>query len=214
MRAWSAQPGAMANDRAPRTAGIGEVGWNWLAYVAILPLVIVTYARLAPGSTYHFDAPGVVGGGLSRALTDLDYPVAMAALPLVGHVYRAHQPTPGEPALASVHLGLHEGLAGGQMVLTALLLSRLLRTIEGRPRLRASISLYLGLLFCYGGIVALNDGWNEQLVKRGTVSFQMPYLLTPKPEIGWGVLLLAALAVHLVWFRREYLAGAKTAVRS
>jgi hypothetical protein len=290
-------------------------------YLVVIPAVIATYARLLPGETYHFDSTGLVGGGFSRALTDLNYPVAMAAIPLaaisfariggrrmgtwtlvavglclvafvpgvnsvddltarwinvpaavgcvialalsvvalralgaalapgrngwdvvrvvlavpvllwsvpwlfaafgsyasdaplIGHLYRAHEPTPGEPGLASVHLGLHEGLAGAQMVLTALLLSRLLRTIEGRPRLRASISLYLGLLLCYGAVVALNDGWNEQLVKRGVVDFQMPYLLTPKPEIGWALLLLAALGVHLMWFRREYLAGVATAVR-
>ena len=305
----------MERRMASRMSGIGEVGWSWLVYLAVVPAVIVTYARLMPGSTYHFNATGIVEGGLSRTLTDLNYPVAMAALPLaaisfarlggrrigawslaavclclvaflpgvnsvddltarwinvpaavgcvialvvsavavrelgpslapgrngwdvlrivlavpvllwsvpwlfaalgsyasdaplIGHVYRAHEPTPGEAGLASVHLGLHEGLAGTQMVLTALLLSRLLRTIQGRPRLRASISLYLGLLLCYGAVVALNDGWNEQLVKRGTVDFQMPYLLTPKPEIGWALLLLATLGVHLLWFRREYLAG-------
>ena len=304
----------MVHREDQRRTGLGEVAWSWLAYLLVIPPVIVTYTRLMPGATYHFNATGFVGGGLSRALTYLNYPVAIAAIPLaavsfartggrrigawslvamglslvafvpgvnsvddltarwinvpaavgclialvvsveavralgpalapghngwdmvriivavivllwsvpwmfaafgsyasdaplIGHIYRAHQPTPGEPGLASVHLGLHEGLGGMQMVLTALLLSRLLRTIGGRPRLRTAISLYLGLMFCYGGIVALNDGWNEQLVKRGTVDFQMPYLLTPKLEIGWGVLLLASLAVHLVWFRREYLA--------
>jgi hypothetical protein len=302
----------MEREERSRIAGLGEVGWSWLVYLVVIPPVVITYARLAPGSTYHFNATGLIGGGLSRALTDLNYPVAMAAIPLaaisfarlggrrvgtwsliavalclvafvpgvnsvddltarwinvpaaagcavalvvsvvairklgatlapgrtgwdilrivlaavvllwavpwmfaafgsyasdaplIGHIYRAHQPTPGEPGLASVHLGLHEGLAGTQMVLTALLLSRLLRTIEGRPRLRISISLYLGLLLSYGAVVALNDGWNEQLVKRGTVSFQTPYLLTPKLEIGWALLLLSAVAVHLVWFRSEY----------
>lgn len=313
---------AMTDLRSSRSPAVGELGWSWLVYLAIVPPVIVTYTRLAPGATYHFDATGLVGGGLSRTLTYLNYPVAMAAIPLaaisfariggrrtglwalvavvlslvafvpgvnsvddltarwvnapaaagcaialvlsivamralgaslspgrdgwdvvrvalavviglwsvpwlfaafgsyasdaplIGHVYRAHQPTPGEPGLPSVHLGLHEGLAGAQMVLTALLLSRLLQTIEGRPRLRASISLYLGLLLCYGAIVALNDGWNEQLVKRGTAGFQMPYLLTPKLEIGWALLLLAAVAVHLAWFRREYLAAARSSVSS
>jgi hypothetical protein len=297
-------------DSLRRVIGVGEVGWSWLVYLVIIPPALITYTRLPPLSTYHFNATGFVGGGLSRTLTELNYPVAMAAIPLaaisfarlggrragvaaiasvalclfafvpgvvsvsdltarwinapaaigcaialgisvaasravgasiapgrtrwdtlrlclgvalavwsvpwlfaafgsyasdaplIGHLYRAHQPTPGEPALASVHMGLHEGLAGSQMAITALLLSRTLRTFGGR--LRTAVSLYLGLLFCYGGIVALNDGWNEQLVKRGTVDFQLPYLLTPKVEIGWGLLLVAAVVTHVLWFRREY----------
>jgi hypothetical protein len=298
---------------AGRTAGLGEVGWGWLIYLAILPPVLITYTRLPPLSTYHFNATGFVGGGLSRIVTETNYPIAMAAIPLaaisfarlggrrvgavtvaavvlclvafvpgvnsvadltarwinapavvgcglalgvsaaavrvcggtlavrragwdrlrlvlgaavavwsipwlfavlgtyvsdaplLGHIFRAHQPTPGDPVLASVHLGLHEGLAGTQMVLAALLLSRTLRTIRRRPWLRASTSAYLGLLFSYGGIVSLNDVWNEQLVKRGTVDFQLPYLLTPSLGWGWAMLLLSAAAVHLLWFRREYL---------
>jgi hypothetical protein len=305
-----------AMDSPRKVIGVGEAGWSWLIYLAIIPPALITYTRLPPLSTYHFNATGLVGGGLSRTVTELNYPVAMAAIPLaaisfarlggrrigaaaliavglcfaafvpgvvsvadltarwvnapavlgcalslavsvvairrlggqltpgrtgwdrlrlvlaaaiavwsvpwlfavfgsyasdaplIGDVYRAHQPTPGDPVLASVHMGLHEGLAGSQMALTALLLSRTLRTIGTRPRLRTSISLYLGLLFCYGGIVSLNDGWNEQLVKRGTAGFQLPYLLTPKVEIGWALLLLAAVAVHMLWFRPEYLSHA------
>jgi hypothetical protein len=295
--------------------GLGEVVWSWLIYLAVVPPALVTYTRLPPLATYHFNATGFVDGGLSRMVTELNYPIAMAAIPLaaisfariggrtagvvallavglclvafvpgvvsvadltarwvnafavvgcvialglsaaavrlhgwalapgrtdwdvlrlvlaaalavwsvpwlfaafgsyvsdaplLGSVYRAHQPTPGEPGLASVHLGLHEGLAGTQMALTALLLSRTLPWLGSRPWLRATVSAYLGLLFCYGAIVSLNDGWNEQLVKRGTVDFQLPYLLTPKVELGWGVLLAASAAVHVLWFRREYLGG-------
>lgn len=298
---------------ARRVVGLGEVGWSWLIYLAIVPAALITYTRLQPRSTYHFNATGFVGGGLSRIVTELNYPIAMAAIPLavisfarlggrrvgaltvvavalclvafvpgvnsvadltarwinapavigcalalgvsaaairacggtlvggrngwdglrvvlgfavavwsipwlfavlgsyvsdaplLGDVFRAHQPTPGDPVLASVHLGLHEGLAGSQMVLTALLLSRTLRTIPSRPWLRASVSVYLGLLFSYGGIVSLNDVWNEQLVKRGTFDFQLPYLLTPSLSWDWAILLLSAAAVHLLWFRREYL---------
>ena len=298
---------------AQPSPGVGELAWSWLVYLSVIPVALVTYTRLPPLSTYHFDATGFVDGGLSRTLTELNYPVAMAAIPmaaiaygrlggrragavaltavalclvafvpgvvsvsdltarwinapaavgcalalalsiaairtagghvspqrapwdtvrlvlgvavlvwsvpwlfavfgsyasdapLIGSIYRAHQPTPGEPALASVHFGLHEGLAGSQMVLAALLISRTLYTIGGYPRIRTATSLYLGLMFAYGGIVCLNDGWNEQLVKRGTVDFQLPYLLTPKFEVGWGLLLLAAVATHLLWFRREYL---------
>ena len=293
--------------------GLGEVGWSWLVYLIVLPVTVVTYARLPAGSTYHFNGTGMVDGGLSRTVTELDYPVAIGAValalicfarlggvragalallavgscaiafwpgvvsqadltarsvnaapavgcvvalglavaairvcggrmisgrtswdrvrvllalafvlwsipwiwaafgsyvsgtPVLGQLFRARQPTPGEPGLASVHLGLHEGLAGTQMVLVALLLSRTLRTLGARPRLRAAVSCYLALLLCYGAVVAANDGWNEQLVKRGLVGFQLPYLLVPSVGPGWAGLLVAALLVHLLWFRREYL---------
>lgn len=307
---------------AGRAAGLGEVGWSWLIYLAIVPVALITYTRLPSLSTYHFSPTGLVGGGLSRIVTEFNYPIALAAIPLaaisfarvggrrmgaltaaavalcliafvpgvnsvddltarwvnapavigcavalgvsvvamracggslapgrngwdrlrlvlgvvvavwsipwlfavfgsyvsdaplLGDVFRARQPTPGDPNLASVHLGVHEGLAGSQMVLAALLLSRTLGQIRTRPWLRASISAYLALLFAYGGIVSLYDGWNEQLVKRGTLDFQMPYLLTPKVEAGWALLLLSAAAVHLLWFRREYLAVPPVADRS
>lgn len=296
---------------AGRRAGTAEIIAGWLVLLVLLPPTIVTYARLAPGSTYHFDATGLVGGGLSRTLTELNYPVAVGAIalalashgligghrsavaaavavalclvafwpgvvstsdltarwinvpaaagcavalrlavaaaradgrppararsggdllrlavgavavvwalpwvwaalglfisdtPLLGDVFRARQPTPGAPGLASVHLGLHEGLAGVQLVLVALLVSRLLPSLAERPRLRTALSLYLGLMLAYGAIVAANDGWNEQLVKRGTVGFQLPYLLVPSAGWGWACLLLAAVAIHLGWFRRE-----------
>lgn len=296
---------------APRATGAAGIFAGWLVLLVLLPPTIVTYARLPAGATYHFDATGLVGGGLSRTLTELNYPVAVGAIalalaahgllasrrsaiaaavavalclvafwpgvvstsdltarwtnlpaaagcavalglcvaavlegggrpgrgragwdrlrvavgalavvwalpwvwaalglsisdtPILGDVFRASQPTPGAPALASVHLGLHEGLAGVQLMLVALLVSRLLPSLAGRPRLRTALSLYLGLMLAYGTIVAANDGWNEQLVKRGTVGFQLPYLLVPSIGWGWACLLLAAVAIHLVWFRRE-----------
>jgi hypothetical protein len=52
---------------AGRVAGLGEVGWSWLVYLAVLPTVLITYTRLPPLSTYHFKATGFVDGGLSRS---------------------------------------------------------------------------------------------------------------------------------------------------
>ena len=65
-----------------QTSGMGELGWSWLIYLAILPPALITYTRLPPLATYHFNATGLVGGGLSRTVTELNYPVAMAAIPL------------------------------------------------------------------------------------------------------------------------------------
>jgi hypothetical protein len=72
-------------------------------------------------------------------------------------------------------------------------------------RLPTPLSLYLSLLFCYGVAVSANDGWNEQVVKRGWVDTQIPSVLTPKLSAAWAVLLVCALAVHLLWFNRQRL---------
>jgi hypothetical protein len=261
----------------------------WLLYGAVGLATAVTYWRLPPGSTYHFDDTGWSGAG-SRLVSYLNYPVALAAiavvgavsrgrlawlaialcavvaapgvvsqddltatwanapavagvvlavwltwwspaprrrvplgslrltligllavwslpwviaalglyaqdLPLAGSVIRSRQPTPGEPQLASVHLGLHEGLFGMMLAVTALVLSA--------RRLPTPLSLYLSLLFCYGVAVTANDGWNEQVVKRGWVHTKIPSVLTPSLSAAWAVLLVSALAVHLLWFHRQ-----------
>jgi hypothetical protein len=115
--------------------------------------------------------------------------------PLLGHVIRSRQPTPGKPDLASVHLGLHEGLFGLMLVVAALLLSA--------RRVPAVLSLYLALMFCYGLAIAVNDGWNEQVVKRGWTSHNIPSVLQPKVSLAWLALLVAALAVERFWFARS-----------
>jgi hypothetical protein len=117
-------------------------------------------------------------------------------LPLLGHIIRARQPTPGEPHLASVHLGLHEGLFGLMLVVAALLLS-------ARRRLPLLLSLYLALMLCYGVAVSANDGWNEQVVKRGWTDTAPPSVLQPKLSLAWLVLVAAAVAVQRLWFARE-----------
>ena len=44
----------------------------------------------------------------------------------------------------------------------------------GGARLRTGLSLYLGLMLSYGVLVAAQDGWNEQLIKRGLVCWDLP----------------------------------------
>ena len=117
-------------------------------------------------------------------------------LPLLGHVIRSRQPTPGKPGLASVHLGLHEGLFGLMLVISALLLSR-------QRYMPTVLSLYLALMFCYGLAVAFNDGFNEQIVKRGWIDSQPPSVLSPKLSLAWLTVIAAALLVHRYWFERE-----------
>jgi hypothetical protein len=139
-------------------------------------------------------------------------------VPGLGTVFRGAQPTPGQPSLASVHRGLHEGLAGVQLAITALLLSRCLGLLPAGIG-RTLYSLYVSLMLTYGVMVALQDGWNEQLIKRGVVSWDVPSVLTPELSVGWAIVIAAAVLIHVVWFgpelvRSSAFGGTTTADRS
>lgn len=109
-------------------------------------------------------------------------------------------PEPGHPTLHAVHLGNHEGLDGWLLVVTALLLRPVLARM--RPtRLRPILSGYLALLLCYGVMVSANDGWNEQVVKRGWTSRNLPSVLSPALNYGTAILIVAAMVVYLAAFR-------------
>jgi hypothetical protein len=101
---------------------------------------------------------------------------------------------PGETEHA-VHLGGHHGLYGVIMVLSALMLSRVAR--------RDVTSALLALLFAYGGTLAAEDFWHEQIQKRGTSDWTVPSALSPGLKWVWLGVLLAAAAVELLWFRPE-----------
>ena len=71
-----------------------------------------------------------------------------------------------------------------------------------RPtRLRPVLGGYLALLLGYGVMVAANDGWNEQIVKRGWTSHNLPDVITPAATAGWAILIIAAVVLYLTAFR-------------
>lgn len=110
-------------------------------------------------------------------------------------------PEPGQPQLRAVHLGHHHGTDGALLALVALALSRQLGRIA-RPRLRLATTAYLSLMLVYGLWNAVQDFWLEQLVKRGTVSVEIPSALRPSLSLAWLVLLAGAVAVYAVLVRR------------
>jgi len=109
-------------------------------------------------------------------------------------------PEPGHPTLRAVHLGNHEGLDGWLLAVTALILRPCLTRMRA-TRLRSILAGYLALLLCYGVMVSANDGWNEQLVKRGWTSHGLPSVLSPALDYGTAILFVAAVIVYLVAFR-------------
>ena len=124
-------------------------------------------------------------------------------LPGLGSLVYAQEvvPEPGQPALRAVHLGHHHGTDGALLALVALALSRQLGRIA-RPRLRLATTAYVSLMLAYGLWNAVQDFWLEQLVKRGTVSVEIPSALRPSLSLAWLVLLAGAAAVYAVLVRR------------
>jgi hypothetical protein len=113
---------------------------------------------------------------------------------------RKVMPEAGHPHLRAVHLGNHEGLDGWLLAVTALLLRPGLARM--RPtRLRPILAGYLALLLGYGVMVSANDGWNEQIVKRGWTSHGLPSVLNPALNLGWAILIAVTVVLYLAAFR-------------
>ena len=96
-----------------------------------------------------------------------------------------------DEGIAAVHLGFHHGTGGVLLALTALLLSR----VPAGPVLRG----YLALMLAYGLANALQDGWNEQLWKRGWVDTHVASVLRPDLTWGWLAILVGATATYVLW---------------
>jgi len=123
--------------------------------------------------------------------------------PVLSSIFLAEQVKPslgGEPSLHAVHLGHHHGMDGTLLALSALVLSR----VPGRmPQRRGGtlLAAYLSLMLVDGRANALQDGWNEQLVKRGTVDSKLPSVIRPDLSPAWAGILIAAATIYVVLFR-------------
>jgi hypothetical protein len=186
-------------------ASQGEALATWGAWAVVLLAIVITYARLEPAELYHVSREGL-GGGLSRALVEVVFPVALVlSVPWLAAEAGLYLPEgvwimerPGLEAdgttIAAVHLGHHHGLDGALIVLIALLLTR--PRLHAGPRATAT-RLYLSLAFAYGAVNMTQDYWNEQLVKRGWLDWRIPSALEPRPEPVWlAILGLAAVTAY------------------
>jgi hypothetical protein len=192
---------------------------NALAAVGVVLAVALTLAALRlcgagprigrPGDRIALVVVAAIGvAGLPWIFANVG--VYIGDIPGLGRIFMSKQilPEPGHPHLHAVHLGNHEGLDGWLLAATALGLRRALPHM--RPtRLRPMLGGYLALLLGYGVMVAANDGWNEQIVKRGWTSFGLPDVITPALTAGWAILIVAAAVLYLNAFR---VAPAPTAV--
>jgi hypothetical protein len=56
----------------------------WIAYAAVAAVMLVTYSRIDPSRLYDVSGHGFVGGGLSRVVVYVNFPVALVAALLGG----------------------------------------------------------------------------------------------------------------------------------
>jgi hypothetical protein len=135
-------------------------------------------------------------------------------VPLLGRIFltgqRPHRIAGLPPFLPAVHHGHHHGMDGVLLVLAALLLSRLLGAVRAGG-LHAALGFYLALMIAYGTGNILNDGWNEQFVKRGWSNTQLPNVEVPHVTYAWLTIVLVSLGLWLVFFRPRALAGSGAA---
>ena len=101
--------------------------------------------------------------------------------------------------IAAVHLGHHHGMDGSLLALAALALLPVAVRMS-RRRLRTAVCAYLSLMLAYGLANAVQDGWDEQVVKRGWTDGALPSMLHPGVSFAWlGILIAAALAYRLLY---------------
>jgi hypothetical protein len=146
--------------------------------VAAVMIVLVSLPWFAAEAGWHLPAAGVF-------LTDDLYA------------------EPGRPPTAAVHLGHHHGFAGTLLALSALVLSR--PRLAGR-RLRLVYGALVSLQLAYAIVNLAEDGWHEQVVKRGWAGWDIPSALVPGPDAIWLVVLAgAAVAFGLGFARHDHL---------
>jgi hypothetical protein len=141
--------------------------------------------------------------GLPWMAADLGF--FLNGVPVLGSLFQSgqysHHPFRLPPFPPAVHHGHHHGMDGILLVLSVLLLSRAVVWVRA-GWLRAAVSAYLALMFCYGIGNIANDFWLEQIVKRGWTSWKIPNVLEPRVTVAWGVIVLSAVILWAIFMWR------------
>jgi hypothetical protein len=156
-------------------------------------------ARLAIGVLAMLMAAPWIAAELGFFLDDV--PV-LGSIFITGKIARVT----GGGIAPAVHHGHHHGLDGLLLALVALVLSRELGTVRGR-RLRALLGGYFALMLVYGLTNMVNDGWDEQLWKRGWTDWLVPDVVHPSASLAWAAMLVAAGLIYSAFLARRPLLG-------
>ena len=163
----------------------------------VLALVLTAAAVRNRGAAFVRHARGDrlrLALGILLLLAALPWLAAEAGFFFPGDVFMGEEiPRVRDAGLAAVHLGFHHGTAGVLLALAALALSRVSRT--------RALAAYLSLMLAYGLGNAFQDGWNEQLWKRGTVDHHVDSVLRPELSLGWLTIVAGGAAIYAFWFR-------------
>jgi hypothetical protein len=185
----------------PGVVDQGDLDARWINVVpalgVALALGLTVAAAQAGGVAFaryaRWDGLRIVLAVLLLLLA-LPWMAAEAGYYFPGDIFMGEEiPPVRDEGLAAVHLGFHHGTGGVLLALAALALSR-------APRTRA-LAAYLSLMLAYGLGNAFQDGWNEQLWKRGTVDHHIASVLRPELSVGWLTILVGAAAIYAFWFR-------------
>lgn len=124
---------------------------------------------------------GLLVGILPWALADAG--VYVGDVPLLRNVFLSRQRLPPGAVGPAVHLGHHHGMDGALLAATGLALSRQLPAVPPDSP-RWPLSWTLAGLTVYGLARAAEDGWYEQVVKRGRTAVRLPTLVRHGRPVG------------------------------
>jgi hypothetical protein len=196
----------------PGVVDEGDLDAKWInalpALGVAIALTMTTWARGGGWGDHRGDRARIVVGALLAFVAlpwiFAEVGVYIGDVPGLASIFRSKQVFEGHP---SVHLGEHHGLEGFFLVVTALLLSRQLPRMRA-TWLRTGLAAYLALMIPYGIGNMANDGWLEQIVKRGWTDWRIPSVLRPDLTWMWGLVLLAGAAIYAAFWRRDRLGRA------
>jgi hypothetical protein len=183
----------------PGVVDESDLDSRWINVAPAIGVAIVLVLTLRTGIGVPGDSRGDrlrIAVAVVLGLFALPWLFAEVGFYIPGPIFLAHEQYEGH---ASVHLGEHHGFEGYLLVLTALLLSRQL------PNMRHSTALaaYLSLMIPYGIGNMLNDGWNEQIVKRGWTDWKIPSVLQPGFTWMWGLVIVTGAAIFFTAFQQR-----------
>jgi hypothetical protein len=183
----------------PGVVDESDLDSRWINVAPAIGVAIVLVLTLRTGIGVAGDSRGDrlrIAVAVVLGLFALPWLFAEVGFYIPGPIFLAHEQYQGH---ASVHLGEHHGFEGYLLVLTALLLSRQL------PNMRhpTALAAYLSLMIPYGIGNMLNDGWNEQIVKRGWTGWKIPSVLQPGLTWMWGLVIVAGAAIFFTAFQQR-----------
>src|SRR4029453_4172190 len=188
----------------PGVVDENDLDSRWINVAPAIGVAIVLVLTLRTGIGVQGDARGDrlrIAVAVVLGIFALPWLFAEVGFYVPGPIFLAHEQHQGH---ASAPLRAHHGFEGCLLVLTAPLLSRQL------PNMRhpTALAAYLSLMIPYGIGNMLNDGWNEQIVKRGWTDWKIPGVLQPSLSWMWGLVIVAGAAIFFTAFqpRRDHAA--------